>query len=71
MSFRCVPSFMQNNQRVYEASPLRFGTEKEAWDFGERIFYPPKTVLACYVEEVDDLPNYCYKKGRLTRLNQQ
>ena len=75
MSFRCVTKLRQDvllkgqlAQQV-RVSPLIFATAKEAIAFGNRIFEPTKTIESWEVEQVDELPNYCYKKGRLKNLN--
>ena len=67
MSFRCVPSFMQNNHRVYEASPLIFATIEEASAFGKMMFVPAQTIEFWEVKRVELPVNYSYKKGILTR----
>ena len=76
MSFRCVISTIryskeQPRQLVEQVSPLRFETKKEAENFGNMMFEPPQTVEKWTVDTTTEPANYCYKKGILTRLNQQ
>ena len=72
MSFRCVIITQYTKEKpgqlIEQISPLRFATEKEARNFGKRMFEPPQTVESWDVETTIEPANYSYKKGKLSEI---
>ena len=63
-----VDAILEALAQQVRVSPLRFATVKEAIAFGNRIFEPTKTVESWEVEEVEEPPNYTFKKGKLVNV---